>query len=102
VIQIFHNGQPSHGGDHKIFEVMASTLPRGNLGSVASLLAEILYQGIPDFVDSIYPIELQIKDTKDTYMSALFLDLHLEIDIAGRLKTKLYNKTEDFNFPIVS
>ena len=35
-------------------------------------------------------------------MSALFLDLHLEIDIAGRLKTKLYNKTEDFNFPIVN
>ena len=35
-------------------------------------------------------------------MSALFLDLHLEIDIAGRLKTKLYNKREDFNFPIVN
>jgi len=25
VTQIFHNGQPSHGGDHKIFEVMTST-----------------------------------------------------------------------------
>jgi hypothetical protein len=42
VTQIFHNGQPSHGGDHKIFEVMNSTLPKGNLGSVASLLAAIL------------------------------------------------------------
>ena len=42
VIQIFHNGQPSHGGNHNIFEVMASTLPRGTLGSVASLLAAIL------------------------------------------------------------
>ena len=39
VTQIFHNGQPSHGGDRKIFEVMTSTLPKGNLGSVASLLA---------------------------------------------------------------
>jgi hypothetical protein len=48
VTQIFHNGQPSHGGDHKIFEVMTSTLPKGNLGSVASLLAAILYQGNPD------------------------------------------------------
>jgi hypothetical protein len=49
VTQIFHNGQkPSHGGDHKIFEVMNSTLPKGNLGSVASLLAAILYQGHPD------------------------------------------------------
>ena len=48
VTQIFHNGQPSHGGDHKIFEVMTSTLPKGNLGSVASLLAATLYQGNPD------------------------------------------------------
>ena len=41
VTQIFHNGQPSHGGDRKIFEVMTSTLPKGTLGSVASLLAEL-------------------------------------------------------------
>jgi len=48
VTQIFHNGQPSHGGDHNIFEVMTSTLPEGSLGSVASLLAATLYQGNPD------------------------------------------------------
>ena len=35
-------------------------------------------------------------------MSALYLDLHLEIDIAEQLRTKLYNKREDFNFPIVN
>ena len=35
-------------------------------------------------------------------MSALYLGLHLEIDIAGRLRMKLYNKREDFNFPIVN
>ena len=46
--QIFHNGQPSHGGDRITFEVMTSTLPRGTLGSVASLLAATLYQGNPD------------------------------------------------------
>ena len=39
VAQIFHNGQPSHGGDRKTFEVMTSTLPRGTFGSVAFLLA---------------------------------------------------------------
>jgi len=43
VTQIFHNGQPSHGGDRKIFEVMTSTLPKGSLGVVASLLAATLY-----------------------------------------------------------
>jgi hypothetical protein len=48
VTQIFHNGQPSHGGDRKIFKVMTSTLPKGTLGSVASLLAATLYQGNPD------------------------------------------------------
>ena len=48
VTQIFHNGQPSHGGDGKIFEVMTSTLPKGTLGSVATLLAATLYQGNPD------------------------------------------------------
>ena len=31
VTQIFHNGQPSHGGDRKTFEVMTSTLPKGTL-----------------------------------------------------------------------
>jgi len=33
VTQIFHNGQPRHGGDRKIFEVMTSTLPKGTLGN---------------------------------------------------------------------
>jgi hypothetical protein len=33
-----------------------------------------------DFVDRIYPIKLEIKDTTDTDTSASYLDLHLEID----------------------
>ena len=41
-----------------------------------------------DFVDRIYPIELEIKDTTDTHMSASYLELHLEIDSVGQLKTK--------------
>ena len=49
VTQIFHNNhhnnQSSHGGDPNIFEVMTSTLPKGTLGSVATLLAATLYQG---------------------------------------------------------
>jgi len=34
-------------------------------------------------------------------MSASYLTPHLEIDSEGRLKTKLYDKIDDFNFPIV-
>ena len=48
VTQIFHNGQPSHGGNRKMFEVMTSTLPKGTLGSVAFLLGATLHQGNPD------------------------------------------------------
>ena len=55
-----------------------------------------------DFVDRIYPIELEIKDTTDTDRSASYLDLHLEIDSEGRLRTKLYDKRDNFNFPIVN
>ena len=55
-----------------------------------------------DYVERIYPIELEIKDTTDTVKSASYLDLHLEIDNEGRLKTKLYDKRDDFSFPIVN
>ena len=48
VTHIFHSGQPSHGGDRSVFEVTTSTLPRGTLGSIGSLLAVTLYQGDPD------------------------------------------------------
>jgi hypothetical protein len=55
-----------------------------------------------DVVDRIYPIELEIKDTTYTDISASYLDLHLEIDSEGWLRTKLYHKRDDFNFPIVN
>jgi hypothetical protein len=34
------------------------------------------------------PIELEIKDITDADRSASYLDLHLEIDNEGRLRTK--------------
>jgi hypothetical protein len=55
-----------------------------------------------DFVGRIYPIELEIKDATDTDRSASYLDLHLEIDSESRLRTKLYDKRDYFNFPIVN
>ena len=45
-----------------------------------------------EFVDRIYPIELEIKDTTDTDRSASYLDLHLEIHSEGLLKTKFMTK----------
>ena len=45
-----------------------------------------------DFVDRIYPIELEINDTTDTDRYASYLGLHLEIDSEDRLRKKLYDK----------
>ena len=55
-----------------------------------------------DFVDRIYPIELEIHDTTDTDRSASYLEVHLAIDSEVRLATKPYDKREDLNFPIVN
>jgi hypothetical protein len=41
-----------------------------------------------DFADRIYLIELEIKDPTDTDKSASYLDLHLEIDSKGRLRSE--------------
>ena len=49
-----------------------------------------------DFVDPIYPIELEIKETTDTDRSASYLDLHFAINCEGRLPTKLYDERDDF------
>ena len=60
------------------------------------------YSRFGEFVDRIYLIELAIKDTRDRDTSALYLDLHREIGSEGRLRTKLYDKRDDFNFPIMN
>ena len=47
-------------------------------------------------------IELEIKDTIDTDRSVSYLELHLEIDSEWRLRTKPYDKRNNFNFPNVN
>ena len=49
-----------------------------------------------------YTIELEIKDITDTDRYASYLDLHLDVDSESRLRTKQYDKRDDFNFPIVN
>ena len=48
------------------------------------------------------PFEPEIKDTTHTDRSASYLNLRLEIDSEGRLRTRLSDKRDDFNFPIVN
>ena len=54
-----------------------------------------------NFVDRIYPVEPEIKNTTDTDRSNSYLDLYIEIDSEGQLGTKLYDKRDDFNIPVV-
>ena len=58
-------------------------------------ILSLKYSRFGDFVDRVYPFELEIMDTT-------YLDLHLAIDSEGRLRTKLYDKSYDLNFPIVN
>ena len=55
-----------------------------------------------DYVDFIYPAELEIKDITDSPMSASYLDLTLEFDQDQHLTTKIYDKRDDFDFSIVN
>ena len=55
-----------------------------------------------DYIDVIYPQELQIQDTTDAGNWANYLDLRLEFDTNGSLTTQLYDKLDDFNFSIVN
>ena len=54
-----------------------------------------------EYLDTIYPSELEIKDTTDSQNFVNFLDLHLEMKNNG-LFTSLYDKRDDFNFDIVN
>jgi hypothetical protein len=56
------------------------------------------FSKLSDFVDHIYAVEFEIKDITDTTRPASYLDLNLEIDREGRLRTKTYDKRDDFNF----
>ena len=53
------------------------------------------------FAEFIYPRELEIKEKTKTAASSSYLECYLYID-SGKLTTRLYDKRDDFNFPIVN
>ena len=55
-----------------------------------------------DYVDFIYPAELEIKYTTDSPMSGSYLDFTLEIDQDQHLTTQIYDLHDDFDFSIVN
>jgi hypothetical protein len=57
---------------------------------------------IHSYVDSIYPNELEIKDTKVCSTSASYLDVSLKLDTNGEITTQIYDKRDDLIFSIVN
>ena len=53
------------------------------------------------YLEFIYPRELEIKETTETAASSSYLECYLYID-SRKLTTRLYDKRDDFNFPIVN
>ena len=52
-----------------------------------------------EYLEFIYPRELEIKETTETAASSSYLDCYLNID-NGKPTTRIYDKRDDFNFPI--
>jgi hypothetical protein len=83
--------------DKKIHEVRAFNFTYRYIDDVLS----INNSRFAEFLQLIYPPELDIKETTDTASSASFLNLYLEFDDSGQLSTKIYDKRDDFNFKII-
>ena len=54
-----------------------------------------------EYLEFICPRDLEIKETTETAASSSYLDCYLYIE-NGKLTTRLYDKRDDFNFPIVN
>ena len=55
-----------------------------------------------NYLDQMYPVELEIKDTTESNTSASYLDLLLSIGRDGQLHTSINGKCDDFNFHITN
>ena len=53
-------------------------------------------------MSDIYPPELEIKDTTDSVDFVNYLDIRLQTDRNNNLSTRLFDKRDEFNFPIVN
>ena len=55
-----------------------------------------------NYLDQMYPAELEMKDMTESNTSASYLELLLSIKRDGRLHTSIYDKRDDFNFHITN
>ena len=60
----------------------------------------VLSTEFDNYLVHMYPVELEIKDTTESNMSACYLDLLLSIGRDGQLHTSTYDIRDDSNFHI--
>lgn len=52
------------------------------------------------YLHLINPNKFEIKETTDTPYSDSYIDIDFYIDYTGRLKSKIYDKRDTFDFPV--
>ena len=80
---MFCNRQSVYTTCALLFWRLVPLFVRGRLHTGATQEKRKKASPFSDFVDRIYPILLEIKDTTDTTRPASYFDLHLKIDSDG-------------------
>ena len=68
-------------------------------------LDDILVLNCKNFIDiskNIYPSELTLEPSHGAGLEDHFLDLNINICDNNKLSSKIYNKTDDFDFEVIS
>ena len=55
-----------------------------------------------EFISEIYPKELELKETTESSNGCSYLDLFLFKDDNNCIRTKIYDKRDDFSFEIIN
>ena len=64
-------------------------------------LGTVNYLHFNNLIRSIYPSDLLMERSGDNNKDVNYLDINITLDIHGKVTTRLYNKLDDFNFPVV-
>ena len=59
------------------------------------------YIQFENLISKIYPPDLKMERSGNNNKNVNYLDVNILINNNGNLSTKLYNKLDDFNFPVV-
>ena len=85
-----------------MFTLLHGSILAYTSGLKCSYSLECIFLDFENYLGQMYPAELEIKDTTESYASATYFDLLLLIGWDGQLCTTFYDKRDDFNFHITN